>query len=305
VTPKYVLSLSGSQFVVAGCSFRQPVEEALMRTGLYDDFSELVNLSFSEFSQLGGSDKGLLRIQTCTFATYFRNVLRGELQFSHKRRGAHYVVVDGNLMLEDDAPNTGRFAFKGNTDHIMARNNVVFLDNESRPIVQSYEDLDPGPDTVDAIHFLNNTFVNTTPDNYGDVISLGLWRWSRVRVNNNLFVVHPNFGLSLRKQFITAPAAAITEAENNVFPNLGSSYPYVELGGQTYTWTTWQSKSIVAGTCVLATVDAGDLEAPLYQCPSAEAAAAGAAQSGVFEDYHGDARPDAAYTWAVGAVHGG
>ncbi len=302
-TRKYVLIPAGTHTVALGCTLRQPVEEALMRSF----HGEHMQLAYCDFIQEGGAGKDVLRTQTGRWFCYFRNKIQGGILLSHKRQGAHYMVIDSNLSIEDTGRNQNRFVFKGGTDHVMIRNNVFLASKPYKPLLVGWDDPDPGPNTVDSVEILNNTFIFEVPANPNDILAPnGFWVWSDIRISNNLFAVHPEFGIRERQLINTTTATdTLSEAKFNVFPDFGDSYGYAKIGTE-QSWAQWQQNSFVDGTTSRETVGIDDLVAPDYTLDPTvfPVTASGAVpHRGVFQDYHGNSRPRGeGAAWSCGAV---
>ncbi len=301
---KYALVPAGSHTVALGCSFRQPREEALMRSF----HGEHMLLAHSDFVQAGGAGKDVLRTQTGKWFCYFRNRIQGGIMLSHKRCGAHYTVIDGNLSLEDTGRNQNRIVLKGNTDHVMIRNNVFVATKAHRPILVGWPDTDPGPTTIDTVEILNNTFIYAVEDRPNDVLApSGYWDWRNIRISNNLFSVRADFASRYRRQLINTgrSTTSLVEAKHNVFPDFGERYRYAKIGAE-QSREQWQRNPFVGRTTAFETVVLDDLVAPEFALDPARypTTARGARPArGVFQDYHGRTRARGrGATWSGGAV---
>lgn len=246
-----------------------------------------------------------LRYGTVQFGYLFRSaLLHGTTDIGHHLGDTDYIVYDGCVFTSG---HTGAgVTIKPNANNIMLRNNVFDMSIQGHKTIEAKVTVPlDGQYGVENLSIINNTF-RLGKDTAGVYLVNAEFKITGLRFCNNLFVSHGDRATKTAPLLFVDSLESCVEIKNNVFPDLGDSYPaYVKVGDELMSWDDWLSVPIMDGD-VREDVQLDDIVWPFFKPdPSSYPLTAtnGRPHRGVFEDYLGTERDlGKQSTWAVGAL---
>ncbi len=276
----------------------------LMRGG----FSGMDRLNSSWCSFIKGDfGGGGVRYGRVQWGYLYQSLLHeGVNDIGHDDADTDYIVIDG-CIFDDPPGGLGSVIVHHNAQNLMMRNNVFINDEDYRATMKAKTSSTfSGLYGLENFDILNNTFIVRDRSKHSTIIDLrnADYEITNVRICNNLFATPASFN----QEFIRMDSFdGLTEAVNNVYPDLGNAHAYFEIAGAAVTWQPWDTSPKTENEA-RESVNQSELRAPTFGLGGSHypiSSSNGRPVPGVVADFHGQAREAAGRSsWTVGAVDG-